>query len=235
MEQHAVPQNVTTYKFRLVGDMTLQQFLELAAGLVVAWIIFNSKINFLLKWIFGPFAAFFGFALAFIPIDDRPLHTWLVNFFKAIYSPTQFIYRQQPKPLDFFTSPPVVPVDTLVKAGQTYELEEYLKTLPPSTASSFDLAEKKYLEYINSLFGALGINQKPLRLTDPSPLQNPIKSNIGGVRIRQLLHPQMCLLPHATIYQSEPKQAAIPAFSANPPAPTAPSPKPRLQVKMALL
>ena len=40
MQQHPVPQNVTQYQFRLVGDMTLKQFLELAGGMLLAYLIY---------------------------------------------------------------------------------------------------------------------------------------------------------------------------------------------------
>src|SRR3990167_3191663 len=102
MEQHPIPQAITAYRFKLVGDMTLKQFLELAAGVVSAWILFNSPTNILIKWTLGPFLAFFGFALAFLPIEDRPLDHWIINFFRSIYSPTPYFSSQKPKKLHFF-------------------------------------------------------------------------------------------------------------------------------------
>ena len=36
MEQHAIPQQISNYEFKLVGDMTLKQFLKAAAGIVLA-------------------------------------------------------------------------------------------------------------------------------------------------------------------------------------------------------
>ena len=35
METHPVPQNISSYEFRLVGDMTLKQFLYLAGGILL--------------------------------------------------------------------------------------------------------------------------------------------------------------------------------------------------------
>lgn len=213
MEQHAVPQSITTYKFRLVGDMTLKQFLELAFGVVIAWLIFNSKINFLFKWTLAPFFAFFGFALAFVPLEDRPLDAWLLNFFKALVKPTQFIYRTQPKVIDIFTPNPPVPLEKNYLSNQPENLAEYLKTLPGSPITAFDLSEQKYLEHITSLFGTLGLAvSTPVTQPAPQPT-NPYKSTVRGVRIRRLLTPQMCLLPHNVIFEApvESKQAAIPA------------------------
>ena len=160
MEQHPVPQAITTYKFKLVGDMTLKQFLELAGGIVIAWILFSSQTNFLIKWTLGPFLAFFGFALAFVPVEDRPLDQWIINFIKAVYSPTQFLYQPQPKTLDIFSVAKPRPMETKAPSVSPEKLEEYLQTLPPSVSSAFDKAEQNYLEHIYNLFGALGISPK---------------------------------------------------------------------------
>ena len=214
MQQHPVPQAITTYKFRLVGDMTLKQFLELAFGVVIAWMIFASKLNFLFKWTLGPFFGLLGFALAFVPIEDRPLDQWILNFFKAIYLPTQFIFKPLAKAMDIFSPALPLPPKTSKVSANPAQLEEYLSSLPPSPATAFDQAENKYLEHISNLFGALGIKPPALAIQTEHPQPtNPYKSNLRGIRVRKLFSPQVCLLPHATIFQSppEPKQAVMPA------------------------
>lgn len=230
MEQHPVPQAITTYKFKLVGDMTLKQFLELASGIVIAWILFSSKTNFLIKWTLGPFFAFFGFALAFVPVEDRPLDQWIINFIKAVYSPTQFLYRPQPKTLDIFSATKPRPMETKTPSVSPEKLEEYLQTLPPSVSSAFDKAEQNYLEHIYNLFNALGVSPKKPIAADTSKPAPSLKTSIKGVRVRKLMHPQMCLLSrdavlrdlsHPAVFSSpsEPKQAVMPVYSPAPPAP----------------
>jgi len=201
MQQHPIPQAITTYKFKLVGDMTLKQFLELAFGIVSAWIIFNSNMNFFFKWTLGPFMGFFGFALAFLPLEDRPLDQWIISFIKAIYSPTQFIYRPKVKRLDLFNptiKKPAAAAITAIKTGPG-QLNDYLESLPPSVTSVFDQAETKYLDHINNLFSAIGTGLAPATPTRPvTPLT---KSQSRGVRIRHLSRPQMCLRPKAIVLQ----------------------------------
>lgn len=212
MEQHPIPQNVIAYKFHLVGNMTLKQFAELAFGLVGAWLVFGSNLGFLFKWTLGPFLAFLGFALAFLPIEDRPLDQWIINFFKSIYRDTQFIYQAKPKNLSIFNKTSFKNSQTQVIVQPPDQLDEYLKTLPPSPITSFEIAESKYLEHIRNLFGALGTKlPKDIFIKDPLPSPAPIKSNIKGVRIRKLMSPQMCLLPRATAPASPKlKVAAMP-------------------------
>ncbi|MDZ7586938.1 MAG: hypothetical protein U0946_04230 [Patescibacteria group bacterium] len=213
MQQHPVPQAITTYKFRLVGDMTLKQFLELAFGVVSAWLIFSSNLNFVVKWTLGPFFGLLGFALAFVPIEDRPLDQWIINFFKAVYLPTQFIFKSQVKTIDIFSPSPPIPPESNKASANPAQLQEYLNTLPATPATAFDQAEHQYLEHIRHLFGALGINQPASTMSTEHPQPtNPYKSNLKGVRVRKLFSPQVCLLPHAAIFQApaEPKQAVMP-------------------------
>lgn len=91
MEQHPIPQNVTSFEFHLVGDMTLKQFGYLAGGLTVAYLtfVFLLPISAPLAIPIIAVSAFLGMAFAFLPIADRPLDHWLVAFSKAIALPTQ--------------------------------------------------------------------------------------------------------------------------------------------------
>lgn len=91
---HPIPQNVTQYQFRLVGDMTLKQFLELAGGLLLAYLFYSSNLIFIFKYPLAISSIVLGFGLAFFPIEDRPLDVWILNFIKAIYGPTRFIWTK---------------------------------------------------------------------------------------------------------------------------------------------
>lgn len=99
MEQHPVPQNVTTFQFRLIGDMTLKQFGYLVVGAVLAYLAYRLPLPFLLNW---PLAILFvlgGFGLAFVPVEERPMDVWLFSFVKSIYSPTQFVWQKRTRSL----------------------------------------------------------------------------------------------------------------------------------------
>jgi hypothetical protein len=94
MDQHPVPQNVTSFEFHLVGDMTIRQFIYLASGLASAYIIFvvaASKFP-IIAWPLILLFGLTGIAYAFLPIMERPLDHWTGAFFRAIFSPTQYKY-----------------------------------------------------------------------------------------------------------------------------------------------
>lgn len=95
MEAHPVPQNVTSFEFHLVGDMTLKQFGYLAAGLSFAYLIFfilASPAPFI-AWPIIIISSLLGIMFAFLPIKERPLDHWVGAFLNAIFKPTQFIYK----------------------------------------------------------------------------------------------------------------------------------------------
>lgn len=94
MQQHPIPQQISSYEFRLVGDMTLKQFFQLAGGAVFALIIYSTGLPALIKWPLVLFFAITGAALAFLPLEERPLSTWIFAFFKAVYSPTKYTWEK---------------------------------------------------------------------------------------------------------------------------------------------
>lgn len=91
MEAHPIPQNVTTFEFKLVGDMTLKQFTYLASGLSLAYLVFVFlAVPFpFLAWPLIAIFSFLGIAFAFLPLADRPLDHWVRAYLRAVYSPTQ--------------------------------------------------------------------------------------------------------------------------------------------------
>ncbi len=95
MGQHPIPQQISSYEFKLVGEMTLKQFLKAAAGIILAILINSTKIVVLIKWPLMLVAGGTGLLLAFVPFEDRPLETWVKAFLKSIYSPTIYTYRKK--------------------------------------------------------------------------------------------------------------------------------------------
>lgn len=99
MEPHAIPQDVTSFQFHLVGDMTLKQFMYLAIGSVIAYVlfVFFAATYPLVVWPVIVISTLSGVAFAFLPIGSRPLDYWLGAFLRAIYSPTKRIWKKDKK------------------------------------------------------------------------------------------------------------------------------------------
>jgi hypothetical protein len=95
MEQHAIPRQITSFEFKLIGFLTIKQFIYLLVfiplGLVVYAIFPVPILNILL----GVICASIGAILAFIPINDRPMEVWIKNLIKRLNSPTQYVFKKQ--------------------------------------------------------------------------------------------------------------------------------------------
>lgn len=102
MEQHPIPQQISSYQFRLVGDMTLKQFFQLAGGIVVGLLFYSSPLLPIIKWPFAIVSVILGVALAFLPLEERPLEKWIFAFFRAIYAPTLYYWEKTKTPVNYF-------------------------------------------------------------------------------------------------------------------------------------
>ncbi len=101
MENHPIPQDVTGFQFKLIGNMTIKQFVYLATGIILAWVIFQLPIMLLIKVPLSSFFALLGVGLAFLPVGGRPMDVMIGNFIKALFRPTQFVYEKSGTPLYF--------------------------------------------------------------------------------------------------------------------------------------
>lgn len=154
MEQHPIPQQISSYEFKLVGEMTLKQFLKAAVGIVIALIINSTKLFFLVKW---PLMILFGgggLMLAFVPFEDRPLETWMAAFIKSIYSPTIFTYKKKAnenwldidlnKILQKTEEDEQNEIETnLALTNKTTKVSEFIESLPSVKRANTEKTEKK--------------------------------------------------------------------------------------------
>lgn len=102
MQEHPIPQDITGYRFHIIGSMTLKQFGEVLLGVIIAVILFNTNLITIIKWPLIILSVGIGAAAAFVPIEERPLDHWIVTFFKVLYKPTKFYWKRIPKVPDLF-------------------------------------------------------------------------------------------------------------------------------------
>lgn len=180
MEQHPIPQNVSSYQFKLVGDMTLKQFFQLAGGFLFALIFYSTPLLPIIKWPFVIFSAILGIALAFLPLEERPLERWIFAFFKAIYAPTMFYWQKTTVPVKYFQDEPAT--DTSPQDAAT---KEYLAATGQKSAplTKLEGAEKGFLAGLSNIFnGVVGqvtgttpvaFNAAPAPINTQTPISNP--------------------------------------------------------------
>jgi hypothetical protein len=176
MEQHPVPQHIASYEFRLIGDMTLKQFAQLAAGAILGLLVYAIPMPAIFKWPLIIFFGFLGFAFGFLPINERPLSVWLISFFKSVFAPTEFIWTKRPQEIEIFEpilSRPTISGGTKF-ATDKQTLNQYLATLPSTeNKNQFDQQEESFLKEIGNLFQLAHLTTTPIP-SQPEPTFRPI-------------------------------------------------------------
>lgn len=163
MKQHPVPQHISSYEFKLVGDMTLKQFFQLAGGVVVSLIIYATPLPGIIKWPLILFFSLIGVGLAFLPIQERPLSTWFFAFMKAVYSPTEYVYIQNGAEAVF------APGSSLGQPTAAVQPQ------PSGVFESFEQAEKGFMQRVATLFQTtgpakqVGANSQPTVVVPETP------------------------------------------------------------------
>ena len=157
MEQHPIPQNVSSYQFKLVGDITLKQFFELAGGLLVALIFYSSPLIVIVKWPFVIVSALLGVGMAFVPLEERHLERWILAFFRAIYTPTEFFWKKTMAPVKFFQDESTGAPPTTTSTEQDAALKAYLTTTKQATGpfSKLEMAEQGFLATLSGIFAGM--------------------------------------------------------------------------------
>jgi hypothetical protein len=157
METHPIPQQISSYQFRLVGDMTLKQFFQIAGGALISLLFYASNLHPLIKWPFIFFFSLLGVALAFLPFNERPLEKWIIAFFRSVYSPTLFSWKKVGTNPVFFQEEVTPLAEKIIAPKEEEAMRAYLTvnpTQPSSVFSGLEKAEQSFLSKIFLLFGS---------------------------------------------------------------------------------
>lgn len=187
--QHAVPQNIMSVEFKLIGSMTVRQFVYAATGIIGAYLIYSSQIPFIFKWPLVVIVAFAGIGFAFLPVQDRGMDIWIRNFMFAISRPTLRIWEKEPLPPNFLLSDYATAlrneVVVVAPAASRAKLMEYLQESKPLHAKNkLDVAEELFLEHLN--FSAPTPQKTITTVVGGASLNVPLPSPIPAVAGRAL-------------------------------------------------
>lgn len=157
MDNHPIPQDITGFEFKLIGNMTVKQFAYVAAGVFLGWVFYIMPLLFIVKILLALVSVGIGVALAFIPIEGRPLDVMVKNFFRAVFSPTQYIYRKVGGALSIQSPQVAVAKSDNSKNAAQKQLKDFLNALP-IPKNKLDKKETIFFESLNE-YGA----NKPLQ------------------------------------------------------------------------
>ena len=195
---HPVPQHIAAFEFKLIGDLTLKQFLFAGVGVAVCYAAWISNLSFLTKWATIILAGSLGLGTAFFPIQDRTLDRWLLSFIATLFSPTQRVWRKEPLAPEYlredysqFLTSQVLSLTPLQGRSQ---LKQYLEDAPQKEVGFGEEEEEKFIEKLNFDFPLPPITPITPKLAptpkppQPSPLPPP---EVGGtIRVQPILRPK---------------------------------------------
>lgn len=190
--QHAVPQNVLDVEFKIIGDLTMRQFFYIMVNGVFAYICFLAIQNPVIKWV-GIISFFmFGAALAFMPLQERGLDEWIVNFFKAVYKSNQYVWKKDPILPSAFTYENIHVVKqemiTLAPTTSRRKLEKYLESYGATkTVDPLDMNIDKYVQKVNQAYAPIPseVVTGPPQNTNAVPNKSNPNPQISGRPVEQ--------------------------------------------------
>lgn len=209
MQEHPVPQNVTSFEFKLIGDMTLRQFGYVGSGVGLALLLFFLPIDivlfkYLVKYPIIILAPLTGFALAFMPVEGRPLDKYLTSFFKAVFGNTLYIWKKEGSELPILHD---LPHATITDYGQHPVNPIMPQTIGKPQMSSRHLkrpVKPLDVQELSAISRVSGLPQNNLgnMLQNRQPQQeSPAKSAVASTPYRTT--------PKMTSFAGDPKPIAV--------------------------
>jgi len=167
--KHPVPQNVMDVEFKLIGSLTLRQFLFIFVAALFSFLLFKSVRPIPLNILAALLAFGSGAAIAFVPLEERGLDQWVISFITAIISPTQRVWKKMPSPptyllgdyADIVTSE----ILSLAPVKSRAKLRDYLQRVEEQEEEKDLLLEQKEEEF----FKKLGLSEIDTTTSQPIP------------------------------------------------------------------
>lgn len=222
MRQHPIPQDITNYKFHLIGSMTLKQFGELAAGVIIAVIIYSTNLIDIVKWGLILFVVGLAAMVAFVPIEERPLDHWIITFFKNLWRPTKFYWKKKNEVPDFmnykihqinqeFSSPEVD-----LNPARKQRIHEYLSSIPKNgeEIDAWDQAENQRIGSLISTFDEVEVDHIEVKTEAKKEEKPNLKTRVRNLKAPSRLKAEETVEivnenPAPVIEETETKEAII--------------------------
>jgi len=188
MREHPIPQDITGYRFHLVGNMTLKQFAEILLGVVLAFIMYKSGLPGIFRWPLIILFAGTGALAAFVPFEERPLDHWITTYFKVLFKPTKFFWRRKPKIPDLFFFKPQdetsqINAEVDLSPARKNRIYQYLQSIhyPSQELDQFEIEEQQRVGALLSAYPQIQVQQTAVT-THATDSEKP---NLK-VRVRQM-------------------------------------------------
>lgn len=159
MREHPIPQDITNYRFHIIGSMTLKQFAEIFIGVIIAVFFYSTNLPDAIKWLFILLSVGLGAGAAFLPIEERPLDHWIITFIRKMYQPTKFFWERSPTIPEPFLYQSLAGQTTFepeidLSPAKRERIKEYLVSVntPSEYVGDFTDWEASRIQQVSSLF-----------------------------------------------------------------------------------
>ncbi len=188
-KEHAIPQNIMSVEFKLIGDMSLRQFGYIATLLFIGFMFYvfhvDTTLTIFLTIIFLLIASF----MAFVPIDGRSADTYLTNFLISIKRPTQMIWKKEKNIPDMLKVSKRIVIPSQINKDSSNLLYQSPTEFTISTAdntsaiSQLDEKERLMMKNINTVINSLqpqNVSSNTNSTTSQKDTYNPFGINEMG-------------------------------------------------------
>lgn len=238
MENHPIPQDVTGFKFRLIGSITVKQFLYVLGAGALCGVFFIMPISFLIKWPAIIFIASMGAGLAFLPIEGRPMDVMLINFLKALPAENRYVFHKKGAEElihDYFTPQQVHKAQAPQAATKKDDRKQLLlnQLVRKNAPYKVDPEERDQLNTISGIFNEAQTPVTGMTSLDSASSNTPARpsavvrppsiNSLEPVKADSYAPPVQEPEPTPAPVESEEPAESIPAQVEAPPAPSEPS------------
>lgn len=207
MEAHAVPRQITTFEFKLIGFLTLKQFIYLLFATGIALITYYGIPIPIVNVFVTAIVVAGGLAIAFVPINERPMDVWIRNFFKKLLSASQYYYIKKNAPPDCLKSIQVSsPTIHKLESSTVMSQSGVYKQVPPApTLITAQPVEKELPKEVSNIPGIpqtpMNNNEPILKEVIPPPVSKTEDKNPNGPFLwGTIKNNQDSVLPNILIY-----------------------------------
>ena len=167
MEQHPIPRQITSFEFKLIGFMTIHQFIYLVVAVPAGFVVYKLFPIPIINALLGFSCVGIGVAFAFVPINDRPLDVWVKNLIRRITTATQYVYHKENAPVYFlqklfFESDPHL---VFAHIESEEKLNEYLAQQKKAKAAPHDSSQTSRKQEIGKI-----LSSPSLLIQKPAPI-----------------------------------------------------------------
>lgn len=217
MDNHPIPQDVTGFKFKIIGSITIKQFGYLLAAGIFALIVWLLPIVIFVKIPIILMLASIALVLAFVPIEGRPADKMIVSFVKALPSENQYVYRKRGVVLEEYEI--FKPIQVEKKSTASSEADVKKKALASALRNSYFRPDKQEMEFFQNVKDAFeNTNTMPVSLANVQEVARPVNTPVITADKTPVSFVKPVALPQEEINASQLTSPAAPSQNTTPAA-----------------